>query len=148
MPTTSFVESNLINPQSTINTIFTDKSKILSSSIFIDNSESKKMEPTTIEPESTTSKSEKLEPTTSKPEKLEPTTTKPKELEITTSEPEKLEPTTSSPEKLKPTIPEVKTTDYSIATTSINNPETISNHINLTSIASEEIKTSTTIIKN
>ena len=35
--TTSIEESTLINPQSTINTIFTDKDEIFSSSIFMDN---------------------------------------------------------------------------------------------------------------
>ena len=100
-----------------------------------------KPEPTTSEQKSEASTSEtKPEDTTSEP-KYEPTTSE-----------QATEPTTSEPKK-EPTTSEVKTTQYSIATTSINKPKTeailttIFNHVNLTSIASTEVKIPTTIIE-
>ena len=140
-------------------------------------SKPEKIEPTTTEPEkpeSTTPIPEKLEPTTNEPEKMELTTSKPESLKPTTEQ-EKIEPTTSKPESLKPTTKpekietttskpvkpesttsEVKTNEHSIYSTSVNNPKTeailttISNHINLTSIASTEARNNikTTIVEN
>ena len=133
-----------------------------------------KQEPTTYEPrqvpisqepipDSTTSK-QKQELSTSEPSNSEitpePTTSEPKS-ELSTSE-LKNENTTSehSPEtttyepKKEPTTLEVKTTQYSVVTTSINKPKTekilttILNHINLTSIALTEIELPTTIIES
>ena len=96
---------------------------------------------------STSTSEPKQEPSTSEP-KQEPSTSEPKQ-EHTTSE--QIPEPTNSEQKQEPTTSEVKTTQYSIVTTSINNPTTeiipttILNHINLTSIASTEIKIPTTI---
>ena len=137
----------------------------------------RKPEPTTSEPRTS---EPKPEPSTSQPkhesitfeadtseQKHELTTYEPKpetttsstipesshpKPEHTTSEP-KSYPTTSEP-KNEPIIPEVKTNQYSIATTSINIPKTqtilstILNHINLTSISTKEIKIPTAVIES
>ena len=108
-----------------------------------------KPEFSTSEPKLESTNSEpKLEPTTFE-QKQEPTTSKPESV-TTTSEPE-ISPTTSETEK-SPITSGARTTVIPIVTTSINNKNTesisttIPNHINLTSIASIEIKPPTTIV--
>ena len=107
-------------------------------------------EPTTSEPKPESSTSELKHEKTNSETMPESTSYGPKK-ENTTSEAIP-EPPTSEPKK-EPITSEIKNTQYSIATTSINKPKTetilttILNHINHTSITSTEIKIPTTIIE-